>query len=150
MPRKKWEKSVHLSVFAREKQLVHNNAIWQKMQCTFFFRCFPFWHFTNYFWLFPNNLTALNRSHNVTFGSWKNLVIQILYYLNCVLSKCLTERSSLTIFVLSKDLDFFETCGTLKIVGPKKEDFWPKINILKENHCILRIRGAPVKNWAWF
>ena len=84
VPRKKWEKSVHLSVFAREKQLVHNNAIWQKMQCTFFFRCFPFWHFTNYFWLFPNNLTALNRSHNVTFGSWKNLVIQILYYLNCV------------------------------------------------------------------
>ena len=22
--------------------------------------------------------------------------------------------------------------------------FWPKINILKGNHCILRIRGAPV------
>ena len=30
------------------------------------------------------------------------------------------------------------------MVGPKKQDFWPKINILKENHCILRIRGAPV------
>ena len=29
------------------------------------------------------------------------------------------------------------------MVGPKKQDFWPKINILKENHCILRIRGAP-------
>ena len=35
-------------------------------------------------------------------------------------------------------------CGILKIVGPKKQDFWPKINILKENHCILRIQGAPV------
>jgi hypothetical protein len=23
------------------------------------------------------------------------------------------------------------------MVGPKKEDFLPKINILKENHCIL-------------
>ena len=30
------------------------------------------------------------------------------------------------------------------MVGPKKQDFWPKINILKRNHCILRIRGAPV------
>ena len=30
------------------------------------------------------------------------------------------------------------------MVGPKKQDFWPKINILKGNHCILRIRGAPL------
>ena len=36
-------------------------------------------------------------------------------------------------------------CGILKMVGPKKQDFWPKINILKGNHCILRIRGAPVR-----
>ena len=31
------------------------------------------------------------------------------------------------------------------MVGPKKQDFWPKINILKGNHCILRIRGAPFR-----
>ena len=31
------------------------------------------------------------------------------------------------------------------MVGPKKKDFWPKINIHKGNHCILRIRGAPVR-----
>ena len=31
------------------------------------------------------------------------------------------------------------------MVGPKKQDFWPKINILKGNHCILRIREAPVR-----
>ena len=30
------------------------------------------------------------------------------------------------------------------MVGPKKRDFRPKINILKGNHCILRIQGAPV------
>ena len=30
------------------------------------------------------------------------------------------------------------------MVDPKKQDFWPKINILKETHCILRIREAPV------
>ena len=30
------------------------------------------------------------------------------------------------------------------MVGPKKQDFWPKIYILKGNHCILRIRGGPV------
>ena len=30
------------------------------------------------------------------------------------------------------------------MVGHKKQDFWPKINILKENDCILRMRGAPV------
>ena len=30
------------------------------------------------------------------------------------------------------------------MVGPKKQDFWPKNNILKGNHSILRIRGAPV------
>ena len=32
----------------------------------------------------------------------------------------------------------------LKMVGPKKQDFWPKINILKRNHCVLRIQGVPV------
>jgi hypothetical protein len=31
------------------------------------------------------------------------------------------------------------------MVGPKKQDFWPKINILKGNHCTLRIQGAPVR-----
>ena len=31
------------------------------------------------------------------------------------------------------------------MVGPKKQDFWQKINILKGNHCILRIRRAPVR-----
>ena len=30
------------------------------------------------------------------------------------------------------------------MVGPKKQDFGPKINILKGNHCILRLQGAPV------
>ena len=30
------------------------------------------------------------------------------------------------------------------MVGPKNQDFWPKISILKGNHCILRVRGAPV------
>ena len=34
--------------------------------------------------------------------------------------------------------------GILKMVGRKKQDFWPKINILKGNLCILRIRGASV------
>ena len=37
------------------------------------------------------------------------------------------------------------SCGILKMVGTKKQDFWPKINILKGNYCILRIRGAPVR-----
>ena len=31
------------------------------------------------------------------------------------------------------------------MLGPKKQDFWPKINILKGNHRILRIRGAPAR-----
>ena len=35
-------------------------------------------------------------------------------------------------------------CGILKTVGPKKQDFWPKINIPKGNHCILRKRRAPI------
>jgi hypothetical protein len=29
------------------------------------------------------------------------------------------------------------------MVGPTKQEFWPKINILKGNHCILRIQGGP-------
>ena len=29
------------------------------------------------------------------------------------------------------------------MVGPKMQDFWPKINILRGNHCILRIRVVP-------
>ena len=31
------------------------------------------------------------------------------------------------------------------MVGPTKQDFWPKINILKGNHSILRLWGAPVR-----
>ena len=31
------------------------------------------------------------------------------------------------------------------MVGPKHQDFWPKINILKGNHSILRIWGGPVR-----
>jgi len=31
------------------------------------------------------------------------------------------------------------------MVGPKRQDFWPKINILKGNHLSLRIRGGPVR-----
>ena len=32
------------------------------------------------------------------------------------------------------------------MLGPKKQDFWPKINtIIKGNHCILRIQGAPIR-----
>ena len=27
--------------------------------------------------------------------------------------------------------------------GPKKQDFWPKINILQGNHCIFQIDIAP-------
>ena len=36
-------------------------------------------------------------------------------------------------------------CGILKMVGPKKQDFGPIINIFKGNHGILRIRGTPVR-----
>ena len=31
------------------------------------------------------------------------------------------------------------------MVGPKKQNFWPKISILKGEHCILRIWEAPVR-----
>ena len=31
------------------------------------------------------------------------------------------------------------------MVVPKKQDFWPEINILKGNHGILRIQGAPFR-----
>ena len=31
------------------------------------------------------------------------------------------------------------------MMGPKKQDFGPKINIFKGNLCILRIRGAPAR-----
>ena len=31
------------------------------------------------------------------------------------------------------------------MVGPKMQDFCPRINMLKGNHCILRIWGAPVR-----
>ena len=30
------------------------------------------------------------------------------------------------------------------MVGPKMQTFCPRIDMLKGNHCILRIRGAPV------
>ena len=35
--------------------------------------------------------------------------------------------------------------GILKMVSLKKQGLWPKINILKGNHCIWRIRGAPIR-----
>ena len=31
------------------------------------------------------------------------------------------------------------------MVGPKMQAFCPRINMLKGNHCILRIQGAPVR-----
>ena len=31
------------------------------------------------------------------------------------------------------------------MVGPRKQDFWPKINKLKGNHCNLKIQGVPVR-----
>ena len=31
------------------------------------------------------------------------------------------------------------------MMGPKKQKFRPTIKILKGNHCILRIRGAPFR-----
>ena len=31
------------------------------------------------------------------------------------------------------------------MVGPKKQAFCPRINMLKGNRCILRIRRAPVR-----
>ena len=37
-------------------------------------------------------------------------------------------------------------CGILKMVGPKKQDFWPKINILQGNHCIYQL----IKNISIF
>ena len=36
-------------------------------------------------------------------------------------------------------------CGILKIVGPKMQAFCPRIDMPKGNRCILRIRGAPVR-----
>ena len=30
------------------------------------------------------------------------------------------------------------------MVVPKKQDFWPKINKVRANHCVLRTWGAPV------
>ena len=30
------------------------------------------------------------------------------------------------------------------MVGPKKQDFWLNINILKGNHCILIMRGVSI------
>ena len=31
------------------------------------------------------------------------------------------------------------------MVGPKMQAFCPRIDMMKGNHCILRIRGAPVR-----
>ena len=33
-------------------------------------------------------------------------------------------------------------CGILKMVGPKKQDFWPKINILKGNKLYFENTGS--------
>ena len=33
----------------------------------------------------------------------------------------------------------------LKMVGPKMQAFCPRIDMLKGTRCILRIRGAPVR-----
>ena len=33
-------------------------------------------------------------------------------------------------------------CGNLKMVGPKKQDFWAKVNILKGNHCIVSKKNS--------
>ena len=56
------------------------------------------------------------------------------------------QWSTYSIFVVLKLCQFINQfgCGILKMVGPKKQDFWPKISILKGNHYLLRIWGARV------
>ena len=65
----------------------------------------------------------------------KRLTVGILSYARgtIVISEILID------FALGKEYQF--GCGILKmVVDPKKQDFWSKINMLKGNHCILRIR----------
>ena len=42
------------------------------------------------------------------------------------------------------------SCGISNVVGPKKQHFWPKINILKENYCILWMQWFTVCAKIWF
>ena len=51
----------------------------------------------------------------------------------------LNQRKSLTRPPISVGLWNFKDGGS-----KKARFFWPKINILKGNHCILRIQGVPV------
>ena len=45
------------------------------------------------------------------------------------------------------DLKYERFCGCeiLKMVGPKMQAFCPRIDMVKGNRCILRIRAAPVR-----
>ena len=48
---------------------------------------------------------------------------------------------------LCKEFDKITLHNTYTLISVRLwnfKDFWPKIYILKGNHCILRIRGAPV------
>ena len=67
----------------------------------------------------------------------KNMVLKMC-------SKTIFVKSSGVFLHLQTNMYQFGS-GILKMVGPKKQDFWPKINILKAIHCILRIQGAPVR-----
>ena len=51
-----------------------------------------------------------------------------------------------THYLILTGLTFWHVgCGILKMVGLKMHAFCPRINMLKANCCILRIRVAPVR-----
>ena len=54
------------------------------------------------------------------------------------------KKNILNIICSSKCVLISFRCGILIKVSPNKQDFLPKINILKGNHCILRIQGVLV------
>ena len=82
--------------------------------------------------LSPDICRALVESF-LSKGAWTREVVLSLWVF------CLESFFTSKIFLT---LQF--GCGILMMAGPKKQDFWPKINVLKGNHCILRIQGAPV------
>ena len=47
-------------------------------------------------------------------------------------------------YVIYLDLFIDNTVTEISTEIPKKQEFWPKIDILKGNRSILRIRGAAV------
>ena len=98
-------------------------------------------------WIVPKLcLASANSCNTKDVFEWLNTQVVRIFHPRWIAMVGIWHFNDLFVKLRRRTVKFYYqfSCGILKTVGSKKQEFCPKINILKGNHCILRIRGVPV------